>query len=138
MSCEGALARRLLAAQIVVDESTAMAAAQDDPDVAEAAFWTTGLYMFVFWNTGTLVGALGGNAIGDPATLGLDAAFPAGFIALLAPQLRRRPAPRGRRDRRGHRPDHDPLPPRRRTRPPGLLLGTAVGALVADRPESDR
>ena len=42
------------------------------------------------WNLGTLVGALAGGAIGDPATLGLDAAFPASMLALLAPLLRRR------------------------------------------------
>ena len=40
------------------------------------------------WNVGTLVGSLGGQAIGDPETFGLDAAFPAGFVALLAPHLR--------------------------------------------------
>jgi 4-azaleucine resistance transporter AzlC len=80
--------RRFLAAQLVIDESTAMASAH--PEAAERAFWVTGVSVFVFWNLGTLVGALGGGAIGDPRTLGLDAAFPAGFVALLAPHLRRR------------------------------------------------
>ena len=83
--------RRLLAAQFVLDESTAMASAQRDPVEAEKAFWVTGLGVFVFWNLGTLIGAGGGNAIGDPETYGLDVAFPAGFIALMAPHLRRRP-----------------------------------------------
>jgi 4-azaleucine resistance transporter AzlC len=82
--------RRLVASHLVIDESTAMATAQADPATAERAFWLTGVAVFVFWNLGTLLGALGGDAIGDPATLGLDAAFPAGFLALLAPQLRRR------------------------------------------------
>ena len=54
-----------------------------------AAFWITGISVFVFWNLGTLVGALAGSAI-DPQTYGLDAAFPAGFVAMVAPHLRHR------------------------------------------------
>ena len=49
-----------------------------------------GLLLYVAWVAGTAVGAIGGQALGDPATLGLDAAFPALFLALLAPQVRRR------------------------------------------------
>jgi 4-azaleucine resistance transporter AzlC len=86
----GRLPRRLLGAQLVIDESTGMALAQGDPDATEQAFWFTGAAVFVCWNVGTLLGALGGQALGDPAALGLDAAFPAGFIALLAPLLRDR------------------------------------------------
>lgn len=86
----GGLLRRLLAAQLVIDESAAMASAQTDRARAEQAFWLTGIGVFVFWNLGTLAGAIGGNAIGDPATYGLDAAFPAAFVALMAPRLRRR------------------------------------------------
>lgn len=83
--------RRLLGAQLVIDESAAMATAQADPDRARRAFWLTGLAVYVSWNAGTAVGALAGTAIGDPEALGLDAAFPAGFVALMAPHLRRRP-----------------------------------------------
>jgi 4-azaleucine resistance transporter AzlC len=83
--------RRAVAAQFVIDESAAMASAQKDRTEAQRAFWTTGLGVFVFWNLGTLLGAVGGNAIGDPETFGLDAAFPAGFVALMAPHLRQRP-----------------------------------------------
>jgi predicted branched-subunit amino acid permease len=36
------------------------------------------------------VGALGGGFLGDPNVLGLDAAFPALFLALLWPQFRTR------------------------------------------------
>jgi predicted branched-subunit amino acid permease len=43
--------------------------------------------VYVLWNIGTLLGALGAAAIGDPATLGLDAAIPAAFMALLWPRL---------------------------------------------------
>ena len=87
----GGWARRLVAAHVVLDESTAMATAQRDPAEAEKAFWFTGVAVFVLWNLGTLLGAVGGNAIGDPETYGLDAAFPAGFVALMAPHLRKKP-----------------------------------------------
>ena len=70
-----------------------MARAQDDPEAARRAFLATGISVWVFWNAGTLGGALLGGGIGDPRELGLDAMFPAAFLALLAPQLRRPGAP---------------------------------------------
>ncbi|MCU1352157.1 MAG: AzlC protein [Acidimicrobiales bacterium] len=85
----GRLVTRLAAAQLVIDESTAMATAQRTPHDQRRAFWTAGIACGLCWLAGTLVGALGGDAIGDPARFGLDAAFPAGFVALLVPHLRR-------------------------------------------------
>ena len=85
----GRLSTRLVAAQLTIDESTAMAAAQGDPQHRRAAFWITGLSVYLFWNVGTLIGAVLGKAI-DPLTFGLDAAFPASFVALLFPLLRER------------------------------------------------
>ena len=85
--------RRAAEAQLVIDESTAMAHAQAAPADKRRAFLLTGLTVFVCWNAGTLVGALAGGVLGDPRDLGLDAIFPAVFLALLAPQLRRRGAP---------------------------------------------
>jgi len=85
----GRLATRLVAAQLTIDESTAMAAAQTDEDHRRAAFWITGLSIYLFWNIGTLVGAILGSAI-DPNTYGLDAAFPAAFVAMVWPLLRER------------------------------------------------
>ena len=82
----GSLGTRLVAAQLTIDESTAMAAAQEDPRAQRAAFWITGGSVYVFWNLGTLIGALAGTAI-DPLTFGLDAAFPAGFLAMVWPLL---------------------------------------------------
>jgi len=81
--------RRLVAAQLVLDETTAMATAQPTRPARVRAFWATGIAVFVCWNIGTLLGALGGGVIGDPAALGLDAAFPAGFVVLMAPHVRR-------------------------------------------------
>lgn len=89
----GGLGRRLVAAQLTIDESTAMATSQSDPAHRRIAFWITGGSVYLFWNLGTLVGAVAGSAI-DPATYGLDAAFPAGFVAMVAPQFR---TPAGRR-----------------------------------------
>jgi len=85
-------ARRLVAAQLTLDESTAMATGAP-PGLAATAFWSTGASVYVLWNLATLLGALGTARLGDPAALGLDAAVPAAFLALLAPQLRQRGAP---------------------------------------------
>jgi len=82
--------RRLAAAQFVIDETTAMAIARDEPEQSRFAFWATGVALFVFWNTGTLIGAIATHAISDPKVFGLDAAPPAAFLALLAPRLRAR------------------------------------------------
>ena len=84
------LARKLLTAQLVIDETTAMATAQPGRRARIEAFWVTGIAVFVCWNVGTLVGAVAGDAIGDPEAWGLDAAFPAGYVALAVPHLRTR------------------------------------------------
>lgn len=77
------------AAQLTIDESTAMALAHLDRPVSRPAlaFWSTGISVFVLWNIGTLTGALGASSIGDPTRWGLDAAVPAAFLALLWPQI---------------------------------------------------
>src|SRR3954469_18554856 len=89
----GPLRQRALCAQLVIDESAAMARAEDDPRSARRAFLATGVSVWLCWNAGTLAGALAGGGLGDPRALGLDAMFPAAFLALLAPQLRRPGAP---------------------------------------------
>ena len=78
------------AAHLTIDESTAVAVAQDDPRASRLGFWVTGLAVFVLWNLATLLGALVGDALGDPRTYGLDAAACAAFMALLWPRLRDR------------------------------------------------
>jgi 4-azaleucine resistance transporter AzlC len=88
---DGSLGRRLLAAQMTIDETTAMAVAQPDRRSQQIAFWFTGATLYAFWNLGTLIGAVAGGAI-DTRTFGLDAAFPAGFVALVWPLLRDRRA----------------------------------------------
>jgi 4-azaleucine resistance transporter AzlC len=84
---EGRL-QRAVGAHLMIDESVAFALAQNDRRRRAAAYWLTGGSLFVAWNSGTLVGVLLGEAVGDPARFGLDAAFPAALIALLLPRLR--------------------------------------------------
>lgn len=79
--------KRAIAAQVTIDESTAIATAQKNEVDARIGFWFTGIGVFVFWNFFTLLGALGAKAIGDPAAWGLDAAVPAAFIGLVWPRL---------------------------------------------------
>lgn len=82
--------RRFAAAQLVIDESTAMAINRDSRLAARTGFLSTGLAVFVLWNLATLLGAVGGRSLGDPRTFGLDAAVGAAFLALLWPRLRDR------------------------------------------------
>jgi predicted branched-subunit amino acid permease len=80
--------RRVVAAQLTIDESTAVGVAQPERPAQRLGFWSTGLAVFVMWNLMTLVGALAGNALGDPKRFGLDAAAPAAFCALVWPRLK--------------------------------------------------
>ena len=85
----GGLLRRFAEAQLVVDESWALAgggSARFDRKVLLGV----GCTLYVAWVGGTAVGALAGQAIGDPSKFGLDGAFAALFTALLAAQLRGR------------------------------------------------
>jgi len=81
--------RRLVGAQVVIDESTAMSITRDTRDAARLGFLVTGWSVFVLWNLATLLGAVAGNALGDPRRYGLDAAVGAAFLALLWPRLGR-------------------------------------------------
>lgn len=79
--------RRAAAAHLTIDESTAVAMAQDGDGERRRGFWAAGLAVYVGWNLLTLVGALLGDALGDPARWGLDGAAVAAFAALLWPRL---------------------------------------------------
>ena len=79
--------KRIPGAHFVIDETTAMSVAQDDEVAATEAFWWTGFALYFFWNLGTAIGVVVGDVIGDPNVWGLDAAFPASFVALLGPHL---------------------------------------------------
>jgi predicted branched-subunit amino acid permease len=79
--------RRVGAAHLVIDESTAMSVTRTSRAGARTGFLVTGVTIFVLWNLFTFLGAIAGNAIGDPSTYGLDAAVGAAFLALLWPRL---------------------------------------------------
>jgi predicted branched-subunit amino acid permease len=83
-------ARHFVTAQLVIDESTAMALGRerDGESASRLAFWATGISIYVLWNALTLVGAVAAGALPDPRKFGLDAVAPAAFLALLAPRLR--------------------------------------------------
>jgi 4-azaleucine resistance transporter AzlC len=85
-SLEGSWWLRALTAQLMVDESWAIAQ-RDDGRIDRHLLVGAGLLLLVGWVGGTAVGAVAGNLVADPASLGLDAAFPALFLALLAGQL---------------------------------------------------
>ncbi|WP_243837831.1 AzlC family ABC transporter permease [Cumulibacter soli] len=84
--------RKAGAAQLVIDESTAMSIGETRKPLARVAFWATGLSIFAFWNLATLIGAVAAGALPDPKALGLDAVAPAAFIFLFAPRLTSRTA----------------------------------------------
>jgi predicted branched-subunit amino acid permease len=86
---EGSTLRRLLESQLILDESWAVSqrgGGRFDHRVLLGA----GLLLYPCWVGGTALGAVGGEVLGDPNELGLDAAFPALFLALLYPMLRSR------------------------------------------------
>jgi len=80
--------KRVLAAQITIDESTAVATLQENDEDRKRGFYITGVGVYIFWNLFTYLGALGASAIGDPSVWGLDAAVPAAFCGLIWPRLK--------------------------------------------------
>jgi branched chain amino acid efflux pump len=90
----GRLLRSLLA-QLSIDESYAMSVRAGTPGEPHGqTLLLTGALLYTVWIIGTVIGALLGPVLGDPKRLGLDAAFPAGFVALLWPMLSGRHAVR--------------------------------------------
>jgi len=82
--------KRVVAAQITIDESTAVALGQEvrGESAMRQGFWLTGFGVFIFWNLFTVAGALGAQAMGDIRAWGLDSAVPAAFLGLVWPRLK--------------------------------------------------
>ena len=82
--------KRIVAAQITIDESTAVALGQEvrGESAMRQGFWLTGFGVFLFWNLFTVAGALGAQAMGDVRAWGLDSAVPAAFLGLVWPRLK--------------------------------------------------
>ncbi|UCR89027.1 AzlC family ABC transporter permease [Mycetocola spongiae] len=84
----GSFWRRLAAAWITIDESTAVALAQRTRRLQRVGFWVTGIGIYLGWNLSSALGAVIGDLLGDTRAFGLDAAAAAAFLALLWPRLK--------------------------------------------------
>lgn len=123
----GGPVRRLIEAQLLVDESWALSSRDGGFD--RKIMLGAGALLYAGWNAGTIAGVLAGDSLADPATLGLDAAFPALFLALLAPLV----WPRDRQDTLAADRDADgpgPAGPPDRTPLVAALLGTAIALAI--------
>jgi 4-azaleucine resistance transporter AzlC len=86
-SLPGGPLKRALQGQAVVDASWAMSARGDGSFDRSFLFGATAV-QYVTWLSGTILGAFAGGLLGDPKDLGLDAIFPAFFLALLLSEVR--------------------------------------------------
>jgi predicted branched-subunit amino acid permease len=90
-SLPGGAAARALQGQPVVDASWALASRGDGRFDRMMLFGSSSI-QYVTWLGGTTVGALWGDALGDPRSLGLDAIYPAFFLSLLLIEMKNRRA----------------------------------------------
>ena len=82
----GSVPKRVVQSQLIVDESWAVSVRRKGGFDLQV-FLGAGVLLYLFWIAGTVAGLLLGDVVGDPNSLGIDAAFPALFLALLVPQL---------------------------------------------------
>lgn len=78
---------KALMAHVTIDESVATASGQTSNSEMRRGFWVAGVGVFVLWNAFIVLGALLGDALGDPKRWGLDGAAVAAFLGLLWPRL---------------------------------------------------
>ena len=90
-SLPGGPLKRAAQGQAVIDASWALAARGDGSFDRWMLFGATAV-QYVTWQAGTILGALAGDVLGDPDALGLDAIYPAFFLALLIAEVRSRRA----------------------------------------------
>ena len=86
-SFPGGAAARAAQGQTVVDASWALAADGEGGFDRHVLFGSTAV-QYVMWVSGTVVGVIAGSALGDPKSLGLDAIYPAFFLALMIAEIR--------------------------------------------------
>ena len=86
----GGVLSRFVQGNLIIDEAWGIAhvAGRVDRNLLIGG----GLAVYVCWFAGTVIGTLGGGVVGDPNDFGLDAAFPALFLALVIPRLKQRDA----------------------------------------------
>ncbi len=85
-SLPGGWLKRAAQGQTVVDSSWAMSSLGDGRFDRWFLFGATAP-QYAGWIGGTMIGALGGDVLGDIDALGLDAVYPAFFLALLFAEL---------------------------------------------------
>jgi predicted branched-subunit amino acid permease len=85
-------AERAAAALVSVDPNVALAIAQPDAPAVRTVYWRVSAWLVGGWVSGSVVGVVLGNVLGDPRTWGLDAVFPAALLAIVSGLLRRRDA----------------------------------------------
>ena len=90
-SLRGRPLRRAAQGQALVDASFALASRGDGTFDRGLLIGST-LPQAAAWISGTVVGVLGGAALADPGRFGLDAVFPAFYLALLVEEVRSRRA----------------------------------------------
>jgi 4-azaleucine resistance transporter AzlC len=86
-SLKGGRLRRAVEGQAVVDASWALASRGNGRFDREHLIGAT-VPQYAAWVVGTAMGVLAGDVVGDVKRLGLDAIFPAFFLALLVEELR--------------------------------------------------
>jgi 4-azaleucine resistance transporter AzlC len=86
-SLPGGPLKRALQGQTVVDASWALASRGDGTFDRWLLFGSSSV-QYVTWTLGTVVGAIWGEGLGDPESLGLDAIYPAFFLGLLIKEVR--------------------------------------------------
>jgi 4-azaleucine resistance transporter AzlC len=79
---------RLIAAYFLTDEAFGVMIASKERSFA--FLLGAELSLFFSWNLATLIGAVLGSSITDPAALGVDFVFPLAFLALLVPIIKAR------------------------------------------------
>ena len=85
-SLPGGVLARAAQGQTVVDASWALAA-RGDGSFDRGLLFGSAAIQYSTWVSGTVAGALWGDALGDPEALGLDAVYPAFFLALLIAEV---------------------------------------------------
>lgn len=86
-SLPGGPLKRAAQGQPLVDASWALASDGAGGFDRHVMFGSS-LIQFAGWQIGTLAGVFGGTLLGDPAALGIDAIYPAFFLALMIAEIR--------------------------------------------------
>ena len=84
--------KRALAAFSAFDPNIALASREEKDEDVRRVYVATSLWLVLPWWLGASIGALIGDLVSDPKALGMDAMFPALFIAIIRPQLTTRNA----------------------------------------------